>query len=285
MSLFLSAVALWVGVTVAVPQADHSTSGIAGQPTEFTLDRNETQVITLQLAAGEYLLTVDTRRVDGQNRNLIGKVSLLDGDGVVVRDATLQFNAIDVSFRGVSAFHLRRATTVSVRVVNEHDRAEYMVVVHALPAGFLARRSRAETPATPVGTDDLPFNVEKAGAMPYPFFGTTAPAPMALDEERSGELADGDSAYYALVPPRGDYRAVLGFTQTRRASSNLIGYVALLDSAGGSQQLLAQINAIDVSFTEAGSFTLKRPGLVVLRVANRHANGVKYTLRVRQHGE
>lgn len=62
--------------------------------------------------------------------------------------------------------------------------------------------------------------------------------------------------------------------------------MSLLDGDGVVvRDATLQFNAIDVSFTEAGSFTLERPGLVVLRVANRHDNGVRYTLRLRQHGE
>lgn len=272
---------LYLAAFTATPLVAETRQAALSKPAEFTLDRDETMELDLRLAAGEYLLTVDTRRVDGRISNLISKVSLLDGDGVVVRDAALSFNEIDRDFRRVSAFQLRRTATVSVRVVNSHDQADFMVVVHPLTAGFLARRRSGEPPPPDIAQDDWPFAEAKAGWMPYPFFGKAAPRPIALDEEQTGELEVGESAYYAVALPRGDYRAVLGLEQSRRKNSNLIGYVALLDSAGGSQEKIASINAIDVSYTAAGSFTMKRPTLVVLRVTNTHENTVKYTVRLR----
>ncbi len=272
---------LCVAAAAAAPLRAEPRQATLATPSAFTLDRDETAELDLRLPAGEYLLTVDTRRVDGKVSNLMSKVSLLDGDGVVIRDAALSFNAIDRDHRRVSAFQLKRAATVSVRVMNAHDRADYMVVVHPLAAGFLDRRRRGEPPPPAILPDEWPFTEAKAGWMPYPFFGKVAPSPLALDQELKGELELGESAYYAIALPKGDYRAVLGLEQSRRRSSNLMGHVALLDSAGGSQETIARINAIDVSYTEGGSFTMKRPTLVVLRVTNTHQNTVKYTLRVR----
>lgn len=273
-------VAAAVVLAIGLPTAGAGEATLS-KPTEFTLDRDETMELSLRLAAGEYLVTVDTRRVDGRVSNLMSKVSLLDGDGVVIRDAALSFNAIDRDHRRVSAFQLKRAATVAVRVVNTHDRADFMVVVHPLSAGFLDRRRRGEPPPPDIAQEDWPFAEAKAGWMPYPFFGKVAPGPIVLDQEQTGELEIGESAYYAIALPKGDYRAVLGLEQSRRKSSNLMGHVALLDSAGGSQETIARINAIDVSYTAAGSFTMKRPTLVVLRVTNTHENTVKYTLRLR----
>lgn len=276
-----TALVLTLAVLTAAPLTAQTREATLSQPVEFELDRDEATVLGLQLPPGEYLVTVDTRRSDARMSNLQSRVSLLDADGVVIHGTPMAFNEIDTEFRRVSAFALRRASKVSVRVVNQHDPAEYMVVVHPLSDGFLAWRARGEKPAPTIGAEDWPFATGKAGWMPYPFFGKTAPHPMALDEEQTGELEVGQSAYYAIALPKGDYRAVLGFEQARRTQSNLIGYIALLDSAGGSQEPLARINAIDTEFTAGGGFTLKRPTLIVLRVANGHRNTVKYTLRLR----
>jgi hypothetical protein len=255
---------------------------VLSQPAEFVLDRDETEELALKLTAGEYLVTIDTRRADSRLGNLISKVSLLDGDGAVIRDSNISINVIDYSYRGVSAFELKRPATVRVRVVNSNDKAEFLAVAHALPTGFLIQRNRLDAPVVEVAEKDFPFNNGKAGLMPFPFFAKTAPRMLAVEEDQTGELEEGESAYYAAMLPKADYKVGLGFEQARRQKSNLIGYVALLGGAGEAQQNVVDINAIDVSHTKAGGFALKRGSLVVLRVENRNENKVKYTLRIRK---
>lgn len=280
-----STFALLLCVSASTALAATKTAATLAEPVELTLDRDETAEISLPLGPGEYLLTVDTRRADARLSNLISKISLLDGDGAVIRDGAIAFNVIDHQFRGVNAFELKRKSTVAVRIVNQHDKAEFVAIVHPLPAGFLAKRARGEVKFPDVTADDFPFARENAGLMPFPFFGKTAPTSFALGDELNGELEEGQSGYHAVQLPKGDYKVVLGFEQTRRQRSNLIGYLALLDSAGGAQQKIAEINVSDVSYTQGGGFSLKRDSLVVLRVANRHSNTVKYTVKLRPAAE
>ena len=273
--LLLSSACLTCAAAAAKP-------AVLSQPAEFVLDRDETEELALKLAAGEYLVTIDTRRADSRLGNLISKVSLLDADGAVIRDSNISINVIDYSYRGVSAFELKRPATVRVRVVNSNDKAEFLAVAHALPTGSLIRRNRLDAPVEEVAEKDFPFNNAKAGLMPFPFFAKTPPRMLAVEEDQTGELEEGESAYYAAMLPKADYKVVLGFEQARRQKSNLIGYVALLGGAGEAQQNVVDINAIDVSHTKAGGFALKRGSLVVLRVENRNENKVKYTLRIRK---
>ena len=221
-----------------------------GTTSNITLDENERGVFKIRLSAGGYKVILDERRADQKNGNVIGGLSILDPDGGTIQEGAIAFNEIDFEFRGVHHFSLKSPGTVMLKVYNNNSRANFWLTV-----------------------------VEESLQSPVPLFGTVSPREIEAGQSKSAVLDEGESAYYSIDLKRGDYKAVLDFTNAQRQNTNIVGYLALLDRDGGGQENLIGLNEVDVSYRKTASFSLKRDSTVLLRVQNTIYR-VNYTVRI-----
>jgi hypothetical protein len=98
----------------------------------------------------------------------------------------------------------------------------------------------------------------------------------------SGDLDAGEDVYYTVPLKKGNYRAVVDFANVPRENTNIQGYLAILDAAGGNQEKAIQFNEIDVAFRKIGGVTVKRDGDSIVRIQT--VKPVKYTLRIAPEG-
>ena len=111
-----------------------------------------------------------------------------------------------------------------------------------------------------------------------PLFGEVTPKPMTVGEATTGSLDGGEEVFYRIPLKKGNYRAIVDFTNTPNVRTNIQGYMAILDAAGGKQTGVLGFNEIDVAFRKIGGLAIKRDGPAIIRIQSIKA--VKYTVRI-----
>lgn len=220
-------------------------------PVKVDLDRNESTYFRVALPAEEIRVILDVNRADERAGNIQAGLSILDRDGGVLQNNAIGFNEIDVRWRKVAYFNLKKPATMGFKVANSHDKARFWLTV--------LKRS------------DLPL---------VPLFGEVVPKPLLPGEGKTGQLAEGDDAFYVTALPKGEYKAIAEFTNARRENSNIQGYLAFLDGDGGNQEGLIGFNEIDVSFRKTAGFTVKKDSAFVFRVHNSGSKTMNYLVRI-----
>jgi len=232
------------------------------------LETNASAYAAVRLAAGtNYSIILDIRQ--GRSTNILGTASLLDEEGAEISRNLINFNEIDHQFRRVAKVSIKTAGKYIVRVTNSGDNnADFWVTVTPVTT---------DPPSSLTVSDFAKNDLKKPGLVPL--FGDMLPERIQPRTEVTGQLDAGDTAYYFALLPKGEYKTVVGLTHTSGKSTNIQGYLALLDGDGGGQKTIVPFNEIDVTARKSGGFTLKEPDMVILRVQVEYP--MNYTLLLR----
>jgi hypothetical protein len=203
-----------------------------------TLDRDERSFYKIALPAGTFKIVLDTRRDNEKGGNLQSSLSILDKNGAPLSVGAISFNQIDVDYRKVNTLTIKTPKTVMLKLSSDQDDTRFWLTVMPNAHPLL------------------------------PFFGNTVPTPIVLEETKTGSLHTGESIYYILKLKKGAYKAILDFANAEGKSTNMQGYLALLNADGGNQEQLIVMNEIDISFRRTGSFMLKNDVVHVVRIKN-----------------
>jgi hypothetical protein len=222
---------------------------------KVTLDKNEEYYFRFSLPASDLKILLDMRRVDKTNSTLRSTLSVLDQDGGVVQDRAVSFNEIDVGYRKTALLSSKRPVTFGFKLLNHGDTADFWLTV-------------------------LKENTSQF----VPFFGEQLPRPLTVDskEGTSGELDKDEYVYYVTPLRKGDYKLILDFSNSKRESTNIRGYLALFDSDGGNQREIIRFNEINVSYRKIATFSAKKDEPLIMKVYNAN-HSVNYTLKMAQN--
>ncbi|MDS4031860.1 MAG: VWA domain-containing protein [Candidatus Contendobacter sp.] len=221
-----------------------------GMTSKIVLDQNERGYFKISLPADTFKVILDTYQFDGKDGNLQSSLSLLDQDGVSKKDNIIHFNEIDTGYRRIYRFSSEAPTEVGFKLANENRRAIFWLTV-----------------------------LKESDSNILPFFGKTIPMEMAEGAAKSGALDTNASAYYITPLKKGDYKVLVDFTNAAGKSTNLQGYLAILDADGGNQKELVKMNEIDVSYRKSGLFSNSGDQAIILRIVNK-SSPIKYSIKV-----
>lgn len=212
-----------------------------GITSKVTLDQNESAYFKAALPADDIRVILDTAvaATDDNDHNLISSLSVLDKDGGVVQSNAIGFNQIDVCWRKVAYFTLKKPATMGFKLTNSNAKAYFWITV--------SKKS------------DLRF---------VPLYGNIVPTPIVVGSGKTALLAHGENVFYTAALPKGEYKAIAELANVRAQPLNISGYLAFLDGDGGSQETLIGFNEIDVTFRKTGGFTVKKDSTFVFRVHN-----------------
>ena len=216
---------------------------------KFMLDDVETAYLSVPVAVTGLLMIVDMRPTRPESTNLQSRLSVLDRDGGVLEAGAISFNEIDRGYRRMGAISVKQKSPLGLKLLNGGKPITYWLTVF--------------------NTSRIPF---------VPFFGDVTPRPLGVAETASGALDAGEDVYFTIALKQGRYRAFLDFANTPRDNTNIVGYLAILDAAGGNQKEVIRLNEIDVAFRRIAGVTIKRDGTAILRIQT--VKPVKYTLRI-----
>jgi hypothetical protein len=216
---------------------------------KFLLDDVETAYLSVPTAVTGLAMTVDMRTTTSESTNLKSRLSVLDRDGGVLQANVVSFNEIDRGYRRTGMISVKQKSPLGLKLLNGGKAITYWVTVF--------------------NTSRTPF---------VPFFGEVTPKPLGVGQTVSGALDAGEETYFRVALKKGTYRAILDFTNAPRQNTNIQGYLAILNAAGGDQQRVIRFNEIDVAFRKIGAVTVKRDGMAIVRIET--VKAVKYTLRI-----
>jgi hypothetical protein len=185
--------------------------------------------------------------------NLLSQLSLLDQHGAVLQDRFLDFNELHNASRKTAQLTLKQGSG-SLRLLNKGGSAEFWIAVLAPEAPLI------------------------------PFFGTVTPKPLSIGANVSGPLERFESAYYAIRLEAGEYRAVVDFSNVKRAFTNLQGFLAVLDADGGNEQAVVRFNEYEITRRKVETFSVKTDEARIFRVYNTGAP-VAYAFRFEKSEE
>jgi hypothetical protein len=220
-------------------------------PAKATLDQNDSAYFKVALPAEEIRVVLDVARADQHAGNIQGGLALLDSDGGVIQNGAIGFNEVDVRWRKVTYFTLKKPVTMGFKVTNANAKAHFWLTV--------SKKS------------DLPL---------VPFFGEVIPTPIVLGEGKTGRLMEGEDALFVTPLPKGEYKAIAEFTNTQKERWNIQGYLAFLDQDGGNQEALIGFNEVDVSFRKTAGFTVKKDAVFIFRIHDSGEKTMNFLLRV-----
>jgi hypothetical protein len=214
----------------------------------FKLEDLDTAYLGVPPVTG-LVMVLDMSTPNAERTNLQSGLSVLDRDGAVLIPRAIGFNEIDRGHRKVGIFSVKQQSPLGLKLSNGGKSIVYCLTV------FNAAR--------------VPF---------VPLFGEVTPTPMTIGDAASGALDAGEEVFYRVTLKKGNYRAILDFTNTPQDRTNIQGYLAILDAAGGNQTSVLGLNEIDVAFRKIGSFAIKHDGAAIIRIQT--AKAVKYTARI-----
>ncbi len=241
--------------SVVVPSGGNSVDRPAplavGALHKVTLGQNEEYYFRLTAPVSAMTIVEDVRLSKrDRSSNLQTRLDVLDADGGVVRDDVIIFNEVDVGYRKTAPFSTKQPSQAGFKLVNNTNSVEVWLAV--LPEGkkeFL------------------------------PFFGDIVPQAWSAGKDATGTLDQNADVYYVVRLARGEHRVILDFMNAKRDSTNLQGYLAVLDADGGNQQEIMRLNEIGVSYRKVGSLTVKVDAPLILRLQNA-SQPVNYSLRI-----
>lgn len=219
---------------------------------KVTLEKNEESYLKLSSSASNLKILLDMHRTNSRYSILQSTLSVLDQDGAVLRDNAIRFNEIDVGYRKTALWSSKQLAILGFKLLNENETADFWLTVVKKPASQL-----------------------------IPFFGEVVPKPLALGEATSGVLDTNEYVYYITSLPKGDYKVILDFSNSKRENTAIQGYLAILDSDGGNQRKIIRVNEIDVSYRKIAVLSLKRDETQIIRIHNGN-KGVNFTVKIAQ---
>lgn len=220
---------------------------------KITLGKNEEGYFRLSTPASKLKILLDMRRADGRFTNLQSTLSILDQDGAVLKGRAIGFNEIDVGYRKTTEWSSKEPANIGFKLLNKNATSDFWLTV-----------------------------LEKPASQFISFFGEIVPTELPQGEAVSGVLDKNEYVYYTTSLPKDDYKIILDFTNSKRAHTNIQGFLAILDSNGGGQNRLIAFNEIDVSFRKIGKFSLKKDETIILKIHNKERS-VDYTVKLTQN--
>jgi hypothetical protein len=221
-----------------------------GDTYKTSLYENEEHHLKISLPAGRFKLILDSRRVDGKNSNIQGRLSILNSDGVVIKADAIFLNSVSFGHRKVYPLTQRTPATLILKLANMGYKQKYWLTV-----------------------------LKESDSTFIPFFSEITPKPMNIDRPVSGTLDKDASVYYSVRLARGDYNATLDFALTSNEKSNVIGYLFTFDGDGGNQEQVILINAVNKSFRKSGVFSVRAESKVIFKIQN-EGNPADYKLTI-----
>jgi hypothetical protein len=202
--------------------------------------------------AQQFRLILDARCATSLPCVLSSILSVLDGDGAVVQSDAIMVSAFDVAFRRIRALSFTRADTPQLKLVNRSGSAvDYWVTL-------------AE-PSAPGGPR---------------LFGEQPPVSIESGDERSGSLQRGQAASFAMRLVPGVYAVTLDLSVAPSPAAIISGYVAMVPSTGGDEELPVTISEFGVSTRKTGNASVSVEGAHLFRVQNRADSPVNYRFKV-----
>lgn len=223
-----------------------------GSTYQKTLGPNEEAYFRSSSRGQAFRLFLDARCAPRQPCVLSSTLSILDGEGAVIQSNAVVVSTYDVGYRVIRALTLPRADTPQLKLVNGGGGpADYWVT--------LTEPSAAGSPR---------------------MYGEFTPVRIAPGAEQSGTLDGGAAAAYEVVLAPGEYAVTLDLSVAPRPPTILRGYVAMVDSAGGDEKVLALLSDYSASLrrTEAVSVAVERAHL--FRIQNTTDGAVNYRFKV-----
>ena len=221
---------------------------------KITLKQNEESYFQLSMPISDAKVILDIHQANNRSTNIQGGLSILDEDGIKIKGLGVRFNKIDIGYRGGVLLSSKEKRIIGFRVVNTNSKP-------------------VKAWLTVLKKDDKQI---------VPFFGRVIPNPMILGKKSSGMLnKDNMYAYHSIDLSAGDYKIVVGFSNSKRRNTNIQGYFAILDPNGLNQKEFIEFNEIDVSSRKAATFSIKKDGIYIMRL-NTEKSGVKYNLKIRK---
>ena len=241
-------------VPAARSSIDNPAAVAFGVIQRVSLDGEEDAYFRLSSPARELKIVLDMRADGNKRTNLKSHLSVLDEHGAVLQKDAIVFNQIDVDHRKVASLSMKQPAVVGLKLRNGRVPADFWLTVLRPPTTGL-----------------------------LPLFGDVVPKPLRLGESASGTLDRDEYAYHQLSASRGAYTITLDLATADRRSTNIQGYLALLDADGGNQREIARINEIDVSFREVTTISLRTDEPAIIRIRN-DSGRVDYRLQVKPGG-
>jgi hypothetical protein len=217
---------------------------------KVTLERNGEYYFRLPTPLSAMTIVQDVRLTKGNSSNLQTQLDVLDADGGVVQNDVIRINEIDAGYRQTASFSTKLPSAAGIKVVNNSGNVDLWLAVW------------------PQGKKQF-----------LPFFGDVVPQSLPAGKDATGTLEQFEGAYYLVRVPPGEHRVILDFMNAKRDSTNLQGYLAVLDADGGNQQQLARLNEIGVSHRTVSSLTVKGNEPLILRLQNT-SQPINYSLRI-----
>ncbi len=217
---------------------------------KITLEKNEEYYLKLSSPAINLGILLDMRRSDSTYSNLQSALSVLHQDGEMLWDNAISFNEIDVGYRKTALWSSKQPAILSFKLLNENETADFWLTVLNDPASQL-----------------------------IPFFGEVVPRSLALGQATSGVLDTNEYVYYITSLPKGDYKVILDFSNSKRENTNIQGYLAILDADGGNQRSIIRFNEIDVSYRKIATLSLKKDETKIMKIHNGN-KGVNFELKI-----
>ncbi|HKV41628.1 MAG TPA: hypothetical protein VJX67_20660 [Blastocatellia bacterium] len=101
---------------------------VEGESKAGVLGQGESAYYVIDLKKGDYKAVLDFQNSEGQNTNIQGYLALLDADGARL-ETVIGLNEVDVEYRKLAAFSVKKDTTLILRVENTIYRVNYAVRV------------------------------------------------------------------------------------------------------------------------------------------------------------
>ncbi|MFO0957986.1 MAG: hypothetical protein U0800_11250 [Isosphaeraceae bacterium] len=202
---------------------------------------NKIHYWAFDLPAGEYKVVLDMERSDRRNSNIQGSLRWL-GTGGEDLGRLGHFNEIDYRARQVGVVKLEKPTQ-GVLAVEPEQMVDYDLAIFRADSKVPVPLLRGTPPVTPIE------------------FGQLYKSPL-LD----GSSAKAFACYTSITLPAGDYRITYSLTREDGQSSNIQGYLKVLDPDGVVVQRLGNINAINSTATAAIDIVLSEEKEAILRI-------------------
>lgn len=222
-----------------------------GKDTQFTLDRNESVDLSVNLAKStSYYLQADLRLVEGRMTNIQMQMDLLKSNGAMVKSYLLSANDIHAVSRVAATFTAPAAGAYRIRVKNAGMPMEYWV--RLMPA---AKRTFVAFPTGNAEFQPLAIGPENGKG--------------GLFGGRDGE--DPWFAYHRITLQPGKYNISLYMRQTEEGMrTNLQGQIRLLDpyGVGLASEWWLVMNAIDYEARIEKPLVVIKPTTYIFKVWN-----------------
>ena len=219
---------------------------------KFRLKKNEESYCQLLVPIGKAKIFLDKQLLKNYPTNLQSTLSLVDEDGIEIKDNVINFNEVDIGYRKEASLSLDKPAIIGFRVLNGSAELDFWLTV-----------------------------LKNNDTQLVPFFGNRIPIPATVDEKKSGKLKEHTDVYYAIDLEKGNYKIVVDFINSKKNNTNIQGYVALLNPDGSKQTEIININETDIHTRQGTTVSIEKKGKYIFRIEN-NSRTIDYKLKIRK---